>query len=334
METRALSHPRTIQLLKHFSKAKIIEIKHYKDVFNRRHQNFIVQKNSPALILALKEEPFLYPGAPVCQNFNQKYFYYTYCVMNCIFDCQYCYLQGMYPSANLVFFVNLEDIFSELEKMLKEHPIYLCISYDTDLLALESLLSYCEQWLIFTSKHPTLTIELRTKCADTPSFKQLLELLKELSDTDHSLKHRFIFAFTISPEKVQKTLEQKTSSFTGRLRAASLLASFQFPVRLCLDPLLYVENWKEQYFTLIKTIFSFLSEENIRDISVGTFRVSKEYLKRMRKQRPDSYILQYPYETKSGVFQYEEKLEKELLETVIGYLSNYISSEKIFVWKG
>ena len=61
-------------------------------------------------------------------------------------------------------------------------------------------------------------------------------------------------------------------------------------MRLCLDPLLYVENWKEQYFTLIKTIFSFLSEENIRDISVGTFRVSKEYLKRMRKQRPDSYI--------------------------------------------
>lgn len=119
METRALSHPRTIQLLKHFSKAKIIEIKHYKDVFNRRHQNFIVQKNSPALILALKEEPFLYPGAPVCQNFNQKYFYYTSCVMNCIFDCQYCYLQGMYPSANLVFFCESRGYFFRTGKDVK-----------------------------------------------------------------------------------------------------------------------------------------------------------------------------------------------------------------------
>ena len=36
--------------------------------------------------------------------------------MNCVFDCEYCYLKGMYPSANLVVFVNLEDIFAEVEK--------------------------------------------------------------------------------------------------------------------------------------------------------------------------------------------------------------------------
>lgn len=334
VETRALSHPRTIQLLKRFSDSKIVEIAHYKDVFNRRHQSFINQKNAQSLILAWKEEPFLYAGAPVCQNFNQEYFYYTSCVMNCIFDCQYCYLQGMYPSANLVFFVNLEDIFAELENLLQEHPVYLCISYDTDLLALESLFFYCKEWLLFASRHPALTIELRTKCGDTPALKDLLELEKELSKKDASLRKRFIFAFTVSPENIQKTLELKTASLTKRLMAASLAASFHCPVRLCLDPLLYVGDWKEQYSALIKYIFSFLSSEEIRDISVGTFRVSKEYLKRMRKQRPDSYVLQYPYETEQGVFHYGKQLGGEMVETIVNYFSEYLPSEKIFIWKG
>lgn len=54
-------------------------------------------------------------------------------MMNCIFDCEYCYLKGMYPSGNLVVFVNLEDIFAELEALLAQKSIYLCVSYDADL---------------------------------------------------------------------------------------------------------------------------------------------------------------------------------------------------------
>ena len=58
-------------------------------------------------------------------------------MMNCVFDCEYCYLKGMYPSGNVVLFVNLDDIFDEVYKLLQKHPVYLCVSYDTDLLAVE-----------------------------------------------------------------------------------------------------------------------------------------------------------------------------------------------------
>lgn len=48
-------------------------------------------------------------------------------MMNCIFDCEYCYLKGMYPSGNLVVFVNLEDIFAELESLLAQKAyIFAC----------------------------------------------------------------------------------------------------------------------------------------------------------------------------------------------------------------
>ena len=36
---------------------------------------------------------------------------------NCLFDCKYCFLQGMYSSANYVIFVNYEDYYDEIKKI-------------------------------------------------------------------------------------------------------------------------------------------------------------------------------------------------------------------------
>lgn len=46
-------------------------------------------------------------------------------MMNCIFDCEYCYLKGMYPSGNLVVFVNLEDILRSLKHFWRKKHISL-----------------------------------------------------------------------------------------------------------------------------------------------------------------------------------------------------------------
>ena len=153
-----------------------IFIEHYKDLFNRSHQNFAKQKKAPALILAKKTGTLIYKGAPVCQSFGNEHFYYTSCMMNCIYHCDYCYLQGMYPSGHVVVFVNLEDYFNELQLLLQQHSIYLCISYDTDLLALESRFGFVKQWLLFASKYNNLSLEIRTKSGNPFIFKELANL--------------------------------------------------------------------------------------------------------------------------------------------------------------
>ena len=119
------------------SGSRVVWINHYKDIFNRKGQSLAFQKKSPALILAKKEGKLVYNGSKECQSFGNEHFYYTSCIMNCLFDCEYCYLQGMYPSADVVLFMNLDDIFHEVDELLREHGVYLCISYDTDLVALE-----------------------------------------------------------------------------------------------------------------------------------------------------------------------------------------------------
>lgn len=307
-----------------------ILINHYKDLFNRSHQDFAAQKKAPSLILAKKTGTLIYKGAPVCQSFGREHFYYTSCMMNCIYHCDYCYLQGMYPSGHVVVFVNLTDYFAELEALLKEHPVYLCISYDTDLLALEQTFCFVSRWISFAKEHPDLTLEIRTKSGNPAVFEQLAGLYD--AENKH-LQQQIIFAWTVSPENLCKATEHGAASLPLRLNALTAAKQAGFSVRLCFDPMIFHGNWRESYSTLVDTVFSVISPQDLFDVSIGVFRISTEYLKNMRKKRPDSAIVQYPYITEHGVSHYGA-----LSETMVQYLQellqSYLPAEKIFVWNG
>ena len=218
---------RTQRILEQFPKAIVVEIEHYKDVFCRKGQNYTLQHKSQNLILAAKKGNLIYQGAPVCQSFGNEHFYYTSCMMNCVYDCEYCYLKGMYPSGNLVVFVNLEDYFEKIEEILKQHSMYLCISYDTDLLAFESVLGYTSEWISFQEKNPNLQVEIRTKSMGLLHFS----CLKPVSG--------IIFAVTLSPQTVIDAYEHGTPSFDMRLSCVAEAQKKGFSVRLCFDPMIY-----------------------------------------------------------------------------------------------
>lgn len=326
VEKQVKNHPRTERILEKFPNAKVIEIGHYKDVFCRGGQNPALQHRSQKLILASKQGRLLYPGAPVCQSFGNKNFYYVSCVMSCIFDCAYCYLKGMYPSGNIVVFVNLEDMFAEVSRRLedmrserRECAMYLCVSYDTDLLALEHLIGYTSEWLSFVRKHPGLTVEIRTKCADVSLF------CRE-QPTD-----RAVFAFTLSPQKVVEDYERGTPSLAQRIACAAIAQKRGFAVRLCFDPMIYFSAWEEAYGSMLAQVFAQIDGGKLCDVSVGTFRVSQDYLKKMRKCEPDSAVVQFPYQTIRGVSQYPRELSKKMETFVTDRLMEYLPREKI--WK-
>lgn len=311
----------TKKILARYPHAARIPISHYKDLFNRKKQNFRLQKQSPKLILAVKCGRLVYQGAPVCQNFGNRYFYYTSSVMNCLYDCSYCYLQGMYPSANLVVFVNLEDIFAEVERLLQQHPVYLSISYDTDLLALESLTGYLEQWVRFTAAHRDLTIEIRTKAANVTALRSLPPC------------ERVIFAWTLSPESVIRRFEDHTPSLTARLKAAATAQSAGFLLRLCFDPLLYFPGWDQEAPVFLKQVFTAIPPGLVTDVSLGVFRISDSYLKSMRQNRPDSVITQYPYENDHGVCHYGQQRSGEITRLYLDLLTQYLRPDQIFLWE-
>lgn len=319
IEKKALNHPNTKKILSHFKNSELIEINHYKDVFSRSHQNFYLQKQSPSLILAVKTDNLIYEGARFCDDFGNEHFYYTSSLMNCIYNCEYCYLQGMYSSANVVVFVNLEDILNEVENLLKKHPVYLCISYDTDILAFEKILGYASKWIEFTKDHPDLKIELRTKSANFHAIKNI-EPCKNV-----------ILAWTLSPKKISESYEDKTPPLDERLKSAKEAIDKGWNVRICFDPILYLSHWEENYRNLINTTFSILPKDKIFDISIGVFRVSSDYLKIMRKQRFDSVILNYPFTTENKICTYDKDLSDKMISYVYNLVSEYIPQNKIYI---
>lgn len=321
VEEAIREHPRTREILARFPAAEVIEIGHYKDVFCRSRQSYVSQHRSQQLILAAKRGALLYEGAPVCQSFGNSYFYYTSCVMNCVFDCEYCFLKGMYPSANIVVFVNLEDIFAQVEQVLKSHPLYLCVSYDTDLLALEPVIGYGKEWCDFAGEHENLKIEVRTKCAN-----------KCLARSGRAIPG-VIYAFTLSPQAVIDACEHGTPALSERLSCAEALIEKGCQVRLCFDPMIYLPKWEQHYEEMVKQVCGTIDFEKIVDVSVGSFRISQDYLKKMRKQEPDSAVVWFPFQNENGVCHYPDGLMEQMEGFLTEKLEKKIPREKIFRWR-
>lgn len=329
VEKAVREHPRTMQILAGFPKAQIIEIDHYKDMFCRRGQDYGKQHQAQSLILAAKQGKLLYEGAPVCQSFGNPYFYYTSCMMNCIYDCEYCYLKGMYPSGNLVVFVNLEDIFDEIEKVLGEHDVYVCVSYDTDLMAFEGVTGYTEAWVQFAERcgrengvgKNNLTLEIRTKSANYSFFQTV-------QPSSH-----VVYAFTLSPQEVIDDYEHHTPSLKQRLAAAAEALSRGFLVRLCFDPMIYCTGWQQCYGRMLEQVLEQIDVKKLLDVSVGSFRVSQDYLKKMRKNAPESAVVQFPYENDKGVYHYPKELTTQMESYLLKRLKEYLPEEKIFLWE-
>ena len=328
VEKAILQSPDVERVLRKFPKAKVIPIKHYKDVFNRKKQGRLAQSLSRKLILAKKEGQRLYDGAVVCQDFSESHFCYTSLLMNCPFHCAYCYLQGMYPSSNLVMFLNLEDYFSDCKKWIAEKgSLYLCISYDSDLLAMEGVYPYVEEFARFLNQENALRIEVRTKAGGEGLWRKMQKLPLSLEG-----RKRMIFAFTLSPEEIIEEAEEGTARLSSRIFAIQKALEEGYLVRLCFDPMIYHPRWKELYGDLLQEVFEKIPMEQIHDCSVGSFRISESYLKVMGKALPNSPHTQFPYENTGGYYHYPKELMEEMEGFLYSRLQEKLPKEKIFRW--
>ena len=320
VEKKILNNKNTLEILSKFKDVKIIEIENYKEVFSSNNQDFHLQKLGQKLILASNKANMIYEGAVVCESFENDNFYYTSSIINCVYDCEYCYLQGVYSSGNIVIFVDIEKVFEEVEELYnKLKTLYLCISYDTDLLAIENICGFSEKWYYFIEDKKDLKIELRTKSGNIDKFLNLKPL------------DNFIIAFTLSPENLALKNEKYTASFKNRVKAIKELQEKGWKVRICIDPLIYSDNFEKNYSQMIEYLFNEIDKEKVIDVSIGVFRISKEYLKKMRNQNQNSEILYYPFECIDGVYTYSDKTKSYMINFIKEQFLKYININKIYI---
>lgn len=263
--------------------AEIVKIPSYKAVFCRKKQNMRQQARNKNLILARATGELLYKGSDYCNAFGFDRFYYCSSVMGCIYNCAYCYLQGMYSSSHITAFVNTEDFFSAIDNINDGGKMLICCSYDSDLLALDGILDTIDKWLDFASSRPNITFEIRTKSAVTLPFKGRAPV------------DNVIIAYTLSPDSIAKEYELYTPAPSARLNAAKQLALEGWRIRLCIEPVLPPVVDEQLYFELADEIAATALSCAFEDAVIGGFRMNTPYFKRISELSPYCKLFANPF---------------------------------------
>lgn len=298
VEKGAKEYPLSQLVLKRFPKYTIIEIERYQEVFNRSRQNWREAKSVQKLILARKEAPFLYQATDVIQGAHERFFYTTP-ILNCIYDCDYCFLQGKFTSPHAVIFVNEEDFFNAASTELLNGPMALSPSYETDLLGFQSIVPWASKWIDYAAKNPSINLELRSKSASYQSIRS------------ESPPSNIILSWTISPSEIVQKYEKGTPGVDARLNSAQKALEDGWKVRLCLDPILVTDKWQECYRAFLSDLTKIFPVKDLYDFWVGTFRISSQQLERIKSQRDDSDILYFPFIKEDEVSCYPVTLRNE-----------------------
>jgi spore photoproduct lyase len=324
VEETVAGHPRTLRILERFPHSRVVAIDDYQNLFGRGGQDFWRQKATPKLILAHKKDNLLYAGNDFLQSNVSPNFGYNAVVLNCPYDCHYCYLQGMYTSANIVAFVNLEDYFGAARDFCARRPdplrpVELAISYDTDLLALEGVLGYVGEWTEWARRQADVSLEVRTKSTG----KRFLE---ETAPCD-----AVRLAWTLSPEEIHSRYEPGTPPPARRLEALNAAVRAGWRVSVCVDPMLRVPGWQDIYRSFAARLRESVPWTAVERLELGVFRVSPAYFKRMRR-RPDTDLLHYPYEHANNAVSYNKDERSCLVNFLRAELAETLSEDKVYLW--
>jgi len=320
IEESVREHPRTLDILSRFPKARRIGCERYGEIFNPKAQNFRLQKLKPSLILAEKYRHFVLP-APKGYGIGADKNYYFSHILNCLYDCRYCFLQGMYQSAHYVLFVNYEDYQAEIARLSREspnEPVHFFSGYDCDSLALEPVTGFAGQFLPFFDTLPNAWLELRTKST------QIRSLLNRAPSP------RCVVAFSLSPEAVAAKVEAKAPPLRQRLEALYKCQAQGWLIGLRFDPLLYQHDYQQQYQKLFEQVFAKLDLSRLHSVSLGVFRLPEAFYKKIAGLYPDEKLFASPFEQRQGMVSYPESLEQEMMGFCGERLLNYIPEGKFF----
>lgn len=320
IEESIRQHSRVGEICARFPKAQTVTCARFGEVFNPKAQNFRLQKQQPALILAEKYQRFVLE-APAGYGIGADKNYYFSHMLNCLYDCRYCFLQGMYQSAHYVLFVNYEDFQQQIRQICAESPdeaIHFFSGYDCDSLALEPVTGFAAQFLPVFAELDNAWLELRTK---STQVRTLLE---------REPLPRCIVAFSLSPDAIAAKVEAGAPPLVRRLDAMVKLQTQGWQLGLRFDPLIYTSDYRLHYRTLFEQVFARIDPDRVHSVSLGVFRLPENYFKKMHKLYPEEKLFAGPLISQQGMVSYREELEQEMIDFCSEALLKYIPRAKFF----
>lgn len=239
--------------------------------------------------------------------------------MNCPMDCVYCILQAYLNNPWLSFFVNIEDMFTELDEILFAEPDRLFrigTGEFTDSLAIDSLTGLSRHLIRYIREKNNAVLELKTKSA----------AIDNLRNIDHG--NRTIVAWSLNSPAIMGKEEIRTATVDERLDAASRCVDWGYRVAFHFDPIIWHDGWREGYRHTIKRIFRAVPKDRIVWISLGALRFLPHLKKIAAARFPHSRFFYEEFiEGLDGKSRYFRPQRVEMYNFMVNELSQYVSDK-------
>lgn len=318
VEREVADHPRTARILERVKPRHVIACERYGEVFNRHNQNFRLQKAHPALILAAKHGRRLLP-VPAGYGFTAEPAFYFSHMLNCLYDCRYCFLQGMFRSAHYVLFVNYEDFMTDIRAQCEnsEAPCWLFSGYDCDSLALEPVTGFAASFIEACRALPNAWLELRSKSTQIRSLQAMAPM------------PRCVCAFSLSPAAVVNAFEHRTPSLAARLAAIARLQAQGWTVGLRFDPLLPVADFEAVHSAFFDTVFASIDAASLHSVTLGVLRLPREQARGIARLYPEESLFALGHTEADGLLSFSREAPA-LLDWCEARIARYVAPERIF----
>jgi len=293
-----------------------IIIDNYQDIFQKVKKPYLQKRTNLNLFIARKKG-HLVKETPDAYGLDGEKHYYFIHSYNCIYECDYCYLQGYFNSPDLVFFVNHDEIINEMQDIVDktDKRVWFHAGEFSDSLALSHLSNELSAYIEFLDKNPKALMELRTKSVNTKLIPKPRENL--------------FITFSLSPAMVIKEHDLKTPSMKHRLSAIKKLANEGHKIGIHLDPIIYTENFEKNYKEMIAELNKAIEIKNIEYISIGVVRFTKDVWHEVKSNYPESNIhAQELTQSENGLIRYNKPMRMWILNKVKEIILEYSIDEK------
>lgn len=328
IEEEIFRHPLTENILKRIPHKNIELIQNYADFFGRVKKPYLQKRNNLNAFIAQKKGQLVKSAPDAYGLSGEPHFYYIH-AYNCIYECEYCYLQGHFNSPDLVFFVNHDEIIAEMQKVYDreiikqeaDKKIWFHAGEFSDSLALSHATNEIFLYHNFFEINKRSMLELRTKSAN---INEVLKL-KPLPN--------IVTSFSLSPSQRAKKTDLKTPSTKHRILAMSKLQNSGHKVAIHLDPIVYEDNFQVAYQELFHELDQNLDLKKVEYISAGVVRFTKDVYAQVEKNYPQSDIhAAEMIKSFDGKVRYPRPMRRWMLSSIEDQLLKLkINKEKIYL---
>lgn len=306
VESKVATNPITQRILEKIQVAPTY-IEDYSKIWGRAKKPYLQKRDSLNLFIAKKEGQLIKPAPDAYGTQGDPHYYYIH-AYNCIYECQYCYLQGYFNTPDIVIFVNHEDIIAEMENCLKNHPtqsVWFHAGEFSDSLALSHLTGELGLYVEFCKKYPQAIIELRTKSANVREILKLAPI------------PNLIVSFSLSPSDTAQRVDLKTPKTELRLQAMKELHKEGWKVAAHFDPVIYIEGFEIRYGELLNSMQKLNLLEELQYLSLGVVRFTKDVYREIENNYPESLIHSGPMiKSFDGKIRYNRPMRMWILNTL------------------